>query len=148
MKFIFPQNYNFNSKLLGCIDYSTVILNIIWGLIVFLLVHFLIPNATIKICIFIILFLPFALFSIIGFNHERIIYIIKYLYKYFSSPKVYLYKKVNLWLSLQELLAKFSMQQKILNFKLHYLKLFFFAFLHFSIKIYRLLNCIFKYKML
>ena len=93
MKFIFPRNYNFNSKLLGFIDYSTVILNIIWGLAVFLLAHFLIPNTTIKICIFIILFLPFALFSIIGFNHERIIYILKYLYKYITSPKVYLYKK-------------------------------------------------------
>ena len=37
MKFIFPQNYNFNSKLLGFIDYTTVILNIIWGIIVFLI---------------------------------------------------------------------------------------------------------------
>ena len=71
MKFIFPQNYNFNSKLLGFIDYSTVILNIFWGLIVFAIVYFFIPNITFKIAIFIILFLPFALFSIIGFNHEK-----------------------------------------------------------------------------
>ena len=57
MKFIFPQNYNFNSKFLGFIDYSTVILNIIWGIIVFILVYFFIPNITIRIGIFIILFL-------------------------------------------------------------------------------------------
>ena len=93
MKFIFPQNYNFNNKLLGFIDYSTLFLNIIWGLIIFLLVYFLIPTIFLKISIFIVLFLPFALFSIIGFNHERILYILLYLYKYLSSPKVYLYKK-------------------------------------------------------
>ena len=27
MKFIFPQNYNFKTKLLGFIDYTTLILN-------------------------------------------------------------------------------------------------------------------------
>ena len=93
MKFIFPQNYNFNSKLLGFIDYTTLILNIIWGLLIFLFVYFCIPNITIKISIFIILFLPFALLSIIGFNHEKILYILKYLYLYITSPKIYLYKK-------------------------------------------------------
>lgn len=92
MKFIFPQNYNFNSKFLGFIDYSTVILNIIWGIIVFIFVNFFISNITIRIGIFIILFLPFALLSIIGFNHEKIIYIFNYLYKYIKSPKIYLYK--------------------------------------------------------
>lgn len=93
MKFIFPQNYNFDSKLLGFIDYTTVILNIVWGLIVFSIVYFLIPNITFKISIFIVLFFPFALLSIIGFNHERMLYIIKYLFKYIFSPKIYLYKK-------------------------------------------------------
>ena len=93
MKFIFPQNYNFKSKLFGFIDYSTVILNLVWGLIVFGIVFFLIPNITMKIGVFIILFLPFALFSIIGFNHENKLYILMYLYKYVSSPKLYLYSK-------------------------------------------------------
>lgn len=93
MKFIFPQNYNFSSKLLGFIDYTTVILNIIWGIIVFLIVYFIIPNITLKISIFIILFFPFALLSIIGFNHEKMLYIVQYLYKYIFSHKIYLYKK-------------------------------------------------------
>ena len=90
MKFIFPQNYNFNSKLLGFIDYTTVILNIIWGLIIFAFVYFFIPNITVKISIFIILFLPFALFSIIGFNHEKILYILQYLYLYYLFNLLFL----------------------------------------------------------
>lgn len=93
MKFIFPQNYNFNNKLLGFIDYSTVILILIWGILVFGLVFFLIPSISLKIGVFIILFLPVALLSIVGFNHERIIYIILYLYYYIKSPKIYLYRK-------------------------------------------------------
>lgn len=93
MKFIFPQNYNFTTKLLGFIDYTTVILNIVWGLIVLAFVYFFIPNITIKIGLFIILFLPFALLSIIGFNHERILYIIEYIYFYIHRPKIYLYRK-------------------------------------------------------
>lgn len=93
MKFIFPQNYNFNNKLFGFIDYSTLILNILWGLIIFLFIHFIIPNITLKIILFIILFFPFFLLSIIGFNHEKILYIIIYLFKYIISPKIYLFKK-------------------------------------------------------
>lgn len=95
MKFIFPQNYNFNSKFLGFIDYSTLILNILWGLFVFAIVYFMVPNITIKIGLFIILFLPFALLSIIGFNHEKILYIMMYMFKYAKSQKIYLYGKKN-----------------------------------------------------
>ena len=93
MNFIFPQNYNFNSKFLGFIDYTTIILNIIWGVIILGFVYFFIPNITLKVCIFIILFFPFTLFSLIGFNHEKISYVIKYLYFYLRRPKLYLYKK-------------------------------------------------------
>ena len=93
MKFIFPQNYNFDSKLLGFIDYTTVILNILWGSFVFFISYFLIPNITLKISFFIVFFFPFFLFSIIGFNHEKMLYIIKYIYKYIFYPKIYLYKK-------------------------------------------------------
>ena len=95
MKFIFPQNYNFNSKFLGFIDYSTVIINLIWGLFLFLIVYFCVPNITFKIAIFIIFFLPFALISIIGINHEKMLYILMYLSKYFRSQKLYLYSKKN-----------------------------------------------------
>ena len=38
MKFIFPQNHDFKNKLLGIIDYSTAIANVVWYAFVFLLV--------------------------------------------------------------------------------------------------------------
>ena len=39
MKFIIPQNYNFKNKLLGFMDYSTAVFNVIWALFVFLLIN-------------------------------------------------------------------------------------------------------------
>ena len=93
MKFIFPQNYNFKNKFLGIIDYSTLVLNIIWDLFVFSCINLIFQDNTIKIFIFVVLCLPLLLFSIIGFNHENIIYIIIYLIKYFKNHKLYLYIK-------------------------------------------------------
>lgn len=92
MKFIFPQNYNFNYKLFGFIDYTTIFLNIFLGLIIYLISN-IFNNLYLKLCFFIILFFPFLLVSIIGFNNEKILYIIKYIYLYIKSPKYYIYKK-------------------------------------------------------
>ena len=39
MKFIFPQNYNFKNKLFGVIEYSTIFLNLIWDLFVFIFIN-------------------------------------------------------------------------------------------------------------
>ena len=47
MKFIFPQNYNFKNKLFGVIEYSTIFLNLIWDLIIFIFVN-LFHNLNIK----------------------------------------------------------------------------------------------------
>lgn len=94
MKFIFPQNYNFKNKFLGVIDYSTLLLNIIWDLFIFALVNLFFQNTTIKIFIFIIFCLPLFLFSAVGFNHENIIYIFIYLIKYLKSIKLYFYHKI------------------------------------------------------
>ncbi len=93
MKFIFPQNYNFKNKFLGIIDYSTLLLNILWDLFIFACVNLIFNNLTIKISILVIFCLPILLFSIIGFNHENILYIIIYLIKYFKNNKLYLYNK-------------------------------------------------------
>jgi hypothetical protein len=93
MKFIFPQNFNTSSKLLGFIDYTTILVNIIWGLFIFLIIYFTISNTTLKICMFIIFFFPILLISIIGFNHEKISYVVKYLFFYIKRPKLYLYRK-------------------------------------------------------
>ena len=79
MKFIFPQNYNFNYKLFGFIDYTTIFLNIFFGFIIYLISN-IFSNLYLKLCFFIILFFPFLLISIIGFNNEKFLYIIKYIY--------------------------------------------------------------------
>ena len=92
MKFIFPQNYNFNYKLFGFIDYTTIFLNIFFGFIIYLVSN-IFNNLYLKLCFFIILFFPFLLISIIGFNNEKILYIAKYIYLYIKSPKYYIYKK-------------------------------------------------------
>ncbi len=93
MKFIFPQNYNFKNKLFGIIEYSSLILNIIWDLFVFLLINLFFKNNNIKIFIFIIFCFPIFLFSIIGFNHENILNIFIYLFKYIKNNKLYFYSK-------------------------------------------------------
>lgn len=92
MKFIIPQNYNFSSKLFGFLDYSTVLFNVIWTAIVFCIISLIIHNLYIKIFTIIILCFPVFLFSIIGFNHEKILYVLFYIIKYFCKQKVYLYK--------------------------------------------------------
>ena len=93
MKFIFPQNYNFKNKLFGIIDYSSLIFNIIWDLIIFLLINLLFKNNNIKIFIFIIFSLPIFLFTILGFNHANILNVFIYLIKYIKRPKIYFYSK-------------------------------------------------------
>ena len=93
MKFIFPQNYNFKSKLFGFIDYSTAIVNVIWYVFVFAIVDLVFLDLTIKISVFIILALPLFLFSLFGFNHENIIYVVSYMYTFLKRRKVYFYNK-------------------------------------------------------
>ena len=93
MKFIIPQNYNFKNKILGIFDYSTIFLNIIWYCIIFLILNILFNNWNIKIFLLISLCFPITIFSIVGFNGEPIIYVIKYVLKYIFKPKLYLYKK-------------------------------------------------------
>ena len=58
MKFIFPQNYTFKNKILGIIDYTTAIVNILWYLFVFLIVNLLFKSINTKIVIFILFSFP------------------------------------------------------------------------------------------
>lgn len=94
LKFIIPQNYNFKSKLLGIIDYSTAILNIIWFLIMGFIINLIKFNLKFKIFLFILLCFPLFIFSIVGFNGESITYVLKYILKYLIRPKVYVFGKV------------------------------------------------------
>jgi len=71
MKFIFPQNYDFSTKFLGLIDYSTAILNIVWSGLVFIIINSIFQSLNIKIFLFITLSLPVLLFSVIGINRRK-----------------------------------------------------------------------------
>ena len=93
MKFIFPQNYNFKNKLFGFIDYSTLFFNLLYGAFTFCILDLFIKNFSVKISLFIILYFPLLIFSITGFNHENIVYVIIYLFKYFFGKKIYFYSK-------------------------------------------------------
>ena len=61
MKFIFPRNYNFKTKLFGVFDYFTIIINIIFDLFVFSLCNLLFTNINIKN--FFIILLPFHFYQ-------------------------------------------------------------------------------------
>ena len=90
MRFIFPQNYDFKNKILGIIDYSTALANIIWYVLVFFIVNVFCSSLEIKIFLFIFLCFPFFLISITGFNGENVIYVLKYFFKFMIKPKIYL----------------------------------------------------------
>ena len=68
MKFIFPQNYKFKTKLFGIIDYQNAILNAIWGGIIYSIVNIFFNTIKIKIFICIIFVLPVIIFSIVWIN--------------------------------------------------------------------------------
>lgn len=93
MKFIFPQNYNFKTKLFGIFDYPTAILNIILWIIVFIFTKLFIYDLFTKFIIFIIVCLPIFFISFIGIGQENIIYVFSYIFSFYKRDKVYLYKK-------------------------------------------------------
>ena len=72
---------------------SSLILNIVWDFIIFILINLFFKSLNVKIFVFILLCFPIFLFSIIGFNHENILYIFVYIIRYINSPKLYLYSK-------------------------------------------------------
>lgn len=92
LKFIIPQNYDFSAKLFGIIDYSTAVLNVVWYIFIFCIVNVITSALVFKIFLFVILCFPVLIFSIVGFNHENILYVLLYLAKYIFSQKLYLYK--------------------------------------------------------
>lgn len=93
MKFIFPQNYDFNTKIFGIIDYSTALLDLVWAVIVIFLINIFLKSLNYKIFGFIILVLPVIIFSIVGVNGENLVYFINYITKYIFRQKVFLYEK-------------------------------------------------------
>lgn len=93
MKFIFPQNYRFKNKLLGVIDYSTAIINVIFYLFVFSICNLFLHNLTIKVFLFVSLCFPVFILSVTGLNNENVFLVLLYVFKFFKNRKIYLYKK-------------------------------------------------------
>lgn len=94
--FIFPKNYNFSYKFLGFIDYSTIFINLIYGLFLIFIFNLFINSLYIRICLFIIFFLPFFLFSLLRSNKENIFIILFFIIKFLFTQKVYLYNKISI----------------------------------------------------
>lgn len=95
MIFIFPQNYNFKNKLFGFLDYSTAFLNIVWDLFVFCVCNLFFNSIDIKIFLFVVLCLPLLMFSMFGFNHENILYVLLYVLKFIKNRRIYLFSKLS-----------------------------------------------------
>ena len=93
MHFIIPKNYKFKPKLFGLIDYQTAILDSIWAGILYVLINLFFSSLATKIYVFIALFVPFLLFSIVGVHNEPIISVLIYVFKYYKNQKLYLFKK-------------------------------------------------------
>ena len=93
MNFVFPSNYNFKNKLFGFIDYTTAIANIVWYVFAFCLVNLLFKTIDFKILFFSVLCVPFLIFSIVNNRNESILLVISYICKFFTSPKLYFYRK-------------------------------------------------------
>lgn len=93
MRFIFPKNYDFKSKLFGVFDYITLIIDIIYFLFIFSICNLLFINIYIKTFIIISLCFPILLLSIFGLNSENVFTVLIYILKYFLKPKLYLYNK-------------------------------------------------------
>ena len=93
MKFIFPQNYKLNTKLLGIIDYTVAIADFIWGILVFFIINVLFKSLSIKIFLAIILVLPVIIFSIVGVEGENLLFFLSYILKFYFKQKLYLYEK-------------------------------------------------------
>ena len=93
MKFIFPQNYKFNSKLFGLIDIQTAVVSAIWAGIMYLIINLLFKSLYIKVCVFIITVFPVAIFRIVGVNGENIINVAIYMTKFMMRRRIMFYSK-------------------------------------------------------
>ncbi len=93
MHFIFPKNYNFKPKLMGIIDYSTAIIDSIIGIILYSIINLIFTSINVKIYIFISVFFPIILISILGINKESFICVFTYMVKFIKNQNIYLYKR-------------------------------------------------------
>lgn len=92
MKFIFPRNYNFKNKILGVIDYSTAIFNLILLFLIYFLISIFIKNLSSKLLFLIIFYFPIFLLTLFCSQNESVVFMFFYIIKFLLKPKIYLYK--------------------------------------------------------
>ena len=94
MKFTFPKNYKFSSKLFGFINYSNALLIAVWGIILFFISNLIFTSLHNKISFFIIFFMPIFLLVLINDSNENILFKIFYTIKFIKNRDYYLYSKL------------------------------------------------------
>ena len=93
VKFIFPQNYKFNKKILGLVDAQTAVVSSLWAGMMYLVVNLIFKSLYVKIFSFIVTVFPIVIFSIVGFNGENIINVAMYIIKFLMRRRIMLYGK-------------------------------------------------------
>ncbi len=93
MKFIFPQNYKFNTKLFGILDAQTAVVGAVWAGIMHLLLNCIFKSLYIKIFLFIVTVFPIIIFIIVVFNGENIINVAIYMIKFIMKRRIMFYGK-------------------------------------------------------
>lgn len=91
-KFIFPMNYKYSAKLLGIIDYSTLLPLSIYASIIICILYLIKIDFFISFGIFIVLVLPPLLLLSIGINNQPAIPYLIAICKFYKNSKLYLYK--------------------------------------------------------
>ena len=91
MKYIFPKNYKYRPKILGYIDYVTAVFDIVFGIMLFLIIHLIFKKVSTQIYAFIILFLPLVLITVFFTRDENIIEIICYMFKFIKRRGIFVY---------------------------------------------------------
>ena len=94
MKFVFPQNYKFQTRLLGFFDYPTLIFNILFFLFLFVISNLIFNNLEFKIIFCTCLFLPIFLLSFIGLKQENIFFLLISFLFFIKNRKIYFYSKI------------------------------------------------------
>ena len=93
MKFTFPKNYSFKPKVLGFIDYSTAIVDLIFAIIIYFIINIFSITLSTKIYLFISFYFPFFLISILGISKESFFSVFIYMFKFIKNQNIYLYNK-------------------------------------------------------
>ena len=93
MKFIFPKNYRYRSKILGFLDYVTALVDLVVGIFLFLFIKLFVQKITVQVYIFIILFVPIVLLSVFVLDGENIIDYFYMIVVFCRRRGVYLYQR-------------------------------------------------------